>query len=80
MAACDVIKWHTLRIQMHLILDRSGDYIQDVPRFCNSTYTQKGRRPYLCLLFSYDTQIKTDNEPNYIVIAIVINLLQSGKV
>ena len=26
----DVIKWHTLRIQMHLFSDRSCDYIQEV--------------------------------------------------
>ena len=54
--------------------------IQVVPWFCNSTYTQKGRRPYLCLLFSYHSPLQTGNLPNQIFSAIVINLQQPGKV
>ena len=30
MAEADEVKWHTLRIQMHLFMDRSGDYIKKV--------------------------------------------------
>ena len=29
-AVGDMIKWHTLRIQKHLVLDPSGNYIEDV--------------------------------------------------
>ena len=76
----DVIKWHTLRIQMHLFSNWSCDYIQDVIWFCNATYTQKGRWPYLCLLFSYYTPTYPYNEPNQMFIYIVINLVQPGKV
>ena len=32
---------------------------QVVPWFFNSTYTQKGRRPYLCLLFLYHSPLQT---------------------
>ena len=53
----DMIKWHTLRIQRHLFLDRSSDYIQDLTWFCSSMYTMKGRQPHICLLFSYCTHI-----------------------
>ena len=62
----DMTNWHT--------------FIQEVPWFCISTYTQKGRHPYLCLLFSYHSPLQIDNEPNQIFSAIVINLLQPGKV
>ena len=73
-AVGDMTNWHTLMVQIHLLCQRSGDYIQDVTWFCNSRYTQKGRWPYLCLLFSYHSHLQTDNEPNQMLSAIVINL------
>ena len=70
----DMTNWHTLMVQMKLLCQRSGDYIQDVTSFCNSMYTQKGRRSYHCLLFSYHSLLQTENEPNQIFSAIIINL------
>ena len=64
----DMTNWHTLRVQMHLLCQQSGDYIQEVPWFCISTNTQKGRQPYLSLLFSYHHLYKlTMNQTKYLV-------------
>ena len=76
----DMNNWRTVMVQMQLLCQRSGDYIQEVPWFCISMYTQKGRWPYICLLFSYRSPLQTDNEPNQICSAIVINLQEPGKV
>ena len=42
---------------MNQFSDLSIDFIQEVTWFCNSTYTQKGREPYLCFLFTYYTPL-----------------------
>ena len=78
----DLINWHTLRIQMHLFLDKSDDYIQELTWFYNSAFTQKEHKkttlPFFGI-FILNTFINR-YEPNKMVFAIVINLLQPGNV
>ena len=79
-AVGDKTNWHTLMVHIHLLCQRSSDYIQDVTWFFNSTYTKKGRQSNICLLFSYHSPLQTDNYPSKILSAIVINLEHPGKV
>ena len=64
----DVTSWHTLKVQMNLLYQQSGAYIQEQPWFCISMYTQKkDTLTFVCYFHIIHLYKLTMNQTKYLV-------------
>ena len=64
----DMTNWHTLMVQMHLLCQRSGDYIQDVTLFVILCILKKeDNLTFVCYFHIIHLYKQTMNQTKYLV-------------